>query len=242
MRVLLVEDNESITEPLVDGLSQYGFTVHQSRTGADALRAPLGDIVLLDLGLPDMDGIDVCRQLRRNSEIPIIILSARGEETDRVVGLEIGADDYVAKPFSLRELVARMRAVTRRTRTTAAPAPAEEVPAPSGARILGELVIDRRTRQVQVRGHFVALTPKEFDLLALLSEDPGAVCPREHILRNVWDPNFFGSTKTLDFHIATLRRKLGNPTWIRTVRGVGFSLVVPASSPPGQPAEFPRHH
>ncbi|MEV7427914.1 response regulator transcription factor [Streptomyces sp. NPDC091212] len=249
MQVLLVEDDASIAEPLVDGLARYGFAMRWVRTGADALDAPCGEMVLLDLGLPDMDGIDVCRQLRQRSAVPIIMLTARGAETDRVVGLEIGADDYLAKPFSMRELVARIRAVTRRT-SMAPPEPlapaggavvatgsvvgagtvvgAGSVVATGSVQRVGNLSIDRRTRQVTVAGQPVMLAPKEFDLLALLAEDPGAVCSRQRILGAVWDPHFFGPTKTLDVHIAALRRKLGDPRRIETLRGVGFRLSVGA--------------
>ncbi|MFF8830845.1 response regulator transcription factor [Streptomyces sp. NPDC015131] len=248
MRVLLIEDDATIAEPLAEGLSRYGLSVERVATGGDALAGPFGDIVLLDLGLPDMDGIDVCRRIRQVSHVPIIMLTARGEEADRVVGLEMGADDYLAKPFSMRELIARIRAVTRRTRSTAAhPDPAAlagaglpgavrsgsvaqpDVPVSEEPRRLGALVVDVRTRQAWVGGALVELTPKEFDLLALLAEDPGAVCSRRRILAEVWDPHFHGPTKTLDVHVAALRRKLGDPGWIRTLRGVGFRLVVPAA-------------
>ncbi|GHH72802.1 DNA-binding response regulator [Streptosporangium violaceochromogenes] len=240
MQVLLIEDNDMITEPLIDGLGRYGFSVERVTTGADALRATPGEMVLLDLGLPDMDGIDVCRQLRQSSEVPIIMLTARGEEADRIVGLEIGADDYLTKPFSLRELVARMRAVARRTRSTPgrpapAPTPAPQVLSLSATHSVSELRLDRRARQVQVNTQLITLTPKEFDLLALLSQDPGAVYSRSQILRSVWGTDFFGSTKTLDFHVATLRRKLGDPTMIETVRGVGYRLSVYASVPVPSP-------
>ncbi|MGA5421365.1 response regulator transcription factor [Streptomyces lavendulocolor] len=244
MRVLLIEDDASIAEPLAEGLARYGLTVGRVATGGAALAGPFGDIVLLDLGLPDMDGIDVCRRIRQVSHVPIIMLTARGEEADRVVGLEMGADDYLAKPFSMRELIARIRAVTRRTRTAAGhpehtglPAPphrpdghaaAPGIGHPEGPVRLGALVVDRRTRQAWVGDALVALTPKEFDLLALLAEDPGAVYSRQRILDEVWDPHFHGPTKTLDVHVAALRRKLGDSGWIHTVRGVGFRLVVPA--------------
>jgi DNA-binding response OmpR family regulator len=218
VRVLLVEDDESIAEPLADGLSRYGITTHRVGTGTEALGAPLGDFVLLDLGLPDIDGIDVCRRLRRTSDVPIIMLTARGDETDRVLGLEIGADDYMPKPFSTRELVARMRAIGRRTRTAE----------PASAHRLGPLTIDARTRQARLHGEVLPLTPKEYQLLALLADDPGAVVDRRRILETVWEPNFFGRGKTLDFHVATLRRKLGDPRWIENRRRVGFRLVVPA--------------
>ncbi|MFF5309738.1 response regulator transcription factor [Streptomyces massasporeus] len=277
LRVLLIEDDETIAEPLMEGLGNFGLAVDHVATGTEGLRGPYNDVVLLDLGLPDMDGIDVCRGIRRVSDVPIVILSARGEEADRVLGLELGADDYLAKPFSVRELVARVRAVTRRTQRSQqafpeapgarsvpehppfepapapayeptpspvhepAPAPAYEPapalsyeppataahdPAPEAPHDPGPLVVDRRTRQVWVGDAPVLLTPKEFDLLALLSEDPGAVYSRQQILDRVWDPHYDGPTKTLDVHVAALRRKLGHPAWIRTLRGVGFRLAV----------------
>jgi two-component system, OmpR family, response regulator RegX3 len=219
MRVLLVEDDDSIADPLTSGLGRHGFQVSRARTGAEALAAAPHDVVLLDLGLPDMDGMDVCRRLRATSAVPIIVVTARSEEVDRVVGLELGADDYVVKPFGFRELVARIRAVTRRARPAAGPA--------EGPQQLGPLELDRRQRLVRLDGVEVTLTAKEFDLLALLAEDPGAVFARDQILERVWDPHWFGPTKTLDVHVASLRRKLGDPGWIETVRGVGFRLVVP---------------
>jgi DNA-binding response OmpR family regulator len=216
MRVLLVEDDDSIAEPLVSGLARYGFEVDRSRTGQHALDAPPHDLVLLDLGLPDMDGIDVCRRLRASSTVPIIVITARADEVDRVLGLELGADDYVVKPFGFRELVARIRAVSRR-----AQASGEH----GGVQRLGSMELDRRERRVRVAGRGLVLTAKEFDLLALLAEDPGAVLARERILEHVWDQHWFGPTKTLDVHVAALRRKLGDPGWIETVRGVGFRLM-----------------
>jgi two-component system, OmpR family, response regulator RegX3 len=232
MRVLIIEDDDRIALPLMEGLARYGFDVDRVSTGAEALAAVAGsppDMILLDLGLPDIDGIDLCRRLRRDSDVPIIMITARGEEADRVVGLELGADDYLGKPFSLRELVARIRAVMRRADRNGDPAfAAPDRPASAGgAQRIGVIVVDRRTRRVHVRGELVALAPKEFDLLATLAEDPGAVYSRQRILDTVWDPHFFGPTKTLDVHVATLRRKLGDPSWIETVRGVGFRLAVP---------------
>lgn len=220
MKVLLVEDDDSIAEPLVEGLGRYGFSVDWVVTGTAALAVPHPQMVLLDLGLPDIDGIEVCRQLRAgDADLPLIMLTARGDEADRVLGLELGADDYVSKPFSVRELVARMRAVGRRTRP---PAPPED----RHIRRLGFLSIDQRTREVWLRGELVSLAPKEYDLLVRLAADPGAVVPRRVLLESVWEPNFFGRGKTLDFHVASLRRKLGDPGWIQTSRGVGFRLIV----------------
>jgi len=217
MRILLVEDDDSIGDPLAAGLQREGFEVRRARSAADALAAAPADLVLLDLGLPDGDGFDVCRTMRHRSSVPIIVVTARGEEVDRVVGLELGADDYVVKPFGHRELVARIRAVLRRT---GANAPAEPEPLVR----VGELEVDRRSRKVTVGGLEVTLTRKEYDLLALLAEDPGAVRTREEILERVWDPHWYGPTKTLDVHVASLRRKLGDASLVETVRGVGFRL------------------
>ncbi|BCY10943.1 response regulator transcription factor [Actinoplanes sp. L3-i22] len=240
MRVLLVEDDHRIAGPLAEGLGRYGFAVEHVGTGAEALAAGPADLVLLDLGLPDIDGIDVCRELRAVSAVPVIMLTARDAESDRVVGLELGADDYLAKPFSLRELIARIRAVLRRAHAepvpfvaavaylaVAVPAPAAvaEVPPQVGVQELGPLALDRRARQVRVAGQPVAFAPKEFDLLALLAEDPGAVYSRQQILDSVWDPHYFGPTKTLDVHVAAVRRKLGDPEAIETIRRVGFRLA-----------------
>jgi two-component system response regulator RegX3 len=218
VKVLLVEDDDAVAESLTRGLSRYGFDVEWVRTGTEALRADLGDVVLLDLGLPDIDGLDVCRELRARSDVPIIVISARADETDRVVGLEIGADDYVSKPFGVREVIARMRAVLRRVQPATAPAEEEAVS--------GRVVIDRRARRVHVDGVEVALTPKEYDLLAFLAEAPGAAFTREQIMEAVWDANWFGPTKTLDVHVGALRRKLGDAVVVETVRGVGFRLVL----------------
>jgi two-component system, OmpR family, response regulator RegX3 len=218
MRVLVVEDDEAIAESLSEGLEREGYQVLRARTSAEALAAPEPDLVLLDLGLPDGHGFEVCRQLRKHSSVPIIIVTARGDEIDRVAGLELGADDYVAKPFGFRELVARIRAVSRRSM-----APFN---GPEHQRI-GELEIDHRIHQVLVSGEEIPLTPKEFDLLSLLATDPGAMVTRREILSEVWDPHWYGTSKTVDVHIASLRKKLGHPEWIETTRGVGFRLVVP---------------
>jgi DNA-binding response OmpR family regulator len=220
VRVLMVEDDEAIAVPLARGLEREGYEVIAAGTGAAALAAEGYDVVLLDLGLPDLDGLEVCRRLRAASEVPIIVVTARGDEVDRVVGLELGADDYMVKPFGFRELMARIRAVTRRTRPRA-----DEV----APRTLGALTVDPRTHSVTVDGADVALTPKEFDLLLVLAEEPGTVYARAHILETVWDPHWYGPSKTLDVHVASLRKKLGDPAWIETVRGVGFRLVDPAA-------------
>jgi len=230
MRVLIVEDDEAIAVPLAKGLEREGLEVERVECGADALGTTAStpfDVVLLDLGLPDRDGFDVCRELRARSDVPIIVVTARSDEVDRVVGLELGADDYIVKPFGFRELVARIRAVARRR----VPRPDTEgisVDRHSATTDVGDLVVDRRTRRVLVHDAEVPLTPKEFDLLAFLAEDPGAVRSRQELLEEVWDPHWYGPTKTLDVHVASLRKKLGDPHWIETVRGVGFRLCTPA--------------
>ncbi len=219
MRVLLVEDDGSIAESLVAGLERERFAVTWVTTGHGALAVDIDeiDVVLLDLGLPDVDGLDVCRSLRRRSDVPIIVLTARDTETDRVVGLELGADDYLGKPFGFRELLARIRAVLRR-RAPQGSAQARDVLECDG------VTVDVRTHEARVDDRLIDLTPKEFELLVHLLDDPGAVHPRQRILEEVWDRNWFGPSKTLDVHIASLRRKLGDPSLIETVRGVGFRL------------------
>lgn len=220
MRLLVVEDDPTIAGPLRTGLQRESFEVELAGTGAEALAAGDVDLVLLDLGLPDMDGKDVCRRLRERSEVPIIVVTARGDEIDRVILLELGADDYVVKPFGFRELVARIRAVLRRTTAAPAATPAE----PERSVVVGPLTIDTRTRDVTWAGRAVTLTPKEHDLLVYLARDPGVVVTRAQLMDDVWDENWWGSTKTLDVHIASLRKKFA-PELIETVRGVGFRLV-----------------
>ncbi len=218
MRLLVVEDDDGIAVPLVTGLRREGFEVQRVATGAEALAAPEPDLVLLDLRLPDTDGYAVAREMRARSRVPIIMVTAKGEEVDRVIGLELGADDYVVKPFGLRELVARINAVMRRV---------AEIPEPDPVVVVGDLQVDRRQHQVRVAGRDVALTPKEFDLLSLLAADPGAAVDRRRILEEVWGTRWYGPTKTIDVHISSLRRKLGDPGWIETVRGVSFRLRAP---------------
>ena len=218
MDVLIVEDEDAIAEPLARGLQREGFHVRRVSTGGDALTAPLPDLVLLDLRLPDIDGYDVCRGLRERSDVPIIMVTAKGEESDRVIGLELGADDYLVKPFGLRELVARIRAVTRRARGGGE----RDEPLRTG-----RLELDARTRIVRLDGRKLTLTAKEFELLWLFMRDAGAVVSRERILDEVWQTSWYGSSKTIDVHVAALRKKLGDPGWIETVRGVGFRLRTP---------------
>ena len=224
MRVLVVEDDASVADGILDGLAQANVdALHVStcQGGLYALSSYQPYLVLLDLGLPDMDGTEVCRRIRAVSQTPIIVVSARDDEIDRVVALEMGADDYVVKPFGMRELVARIRAVARRTGPTVAE--------PAAARTFGALVVDTRSQKVTLAGEPVHLTAKEFELLVYLSADPGAVFRRSEILHDVWDTNWYGTTKTLDAHIAAIRKKLGDPGWIESVRGVGFRFGEPGA-------------
>jgi two-component system response regulator RegX3 len=225
--ILLVEDETSIQDPLADALGREGWqmevaeTAQQARDLAGSLKP---DLILLDVMLPDGSGFDVCRDIRQSSAVPIIMLSARGEEADRIVGLELGADDYVVKPFSAREVVARVRAVLRRS--TADLETVEE-----GALRVGGIELDPATRTVANDGDPIELTRKEFELLHLLLVNAGLVVTRERLIDEVWDPNWFGSTKTLDVHISALRKKLGDDSAdasrIQTVRGVGFRFELP---------------
>ena len=226
-RILLVEDEASIAEPFARLLQREGFEALIAPTAARAFelfeRMPPA-LVLLDLNLPDGDGRDVARRLRRTSAVPIIMLTARGTETDRIVGLEIGADDYVVKPFSSAEVIARIRAVLRRV------AERGDDTAPAAPIEVGGLEIDPAARRVLLDGAEVALSRKEFDLLFELARHAGTVVTREQLMARVWDENWFGSTKTLDVHVGWLRRKLGDdaaePRFIETVRGVGFRFAV----------------
>ena len=223
MRILLVEDDPSVAASVIDGLVSSSMDVVNVSRGTDAISKALSenfDLILLDLGLPDMDGQDVCRTIRDKSKTPIIILSARSEEIDRVLALEFGADDYMVKPFGMRELVARIRAVARRTNPT-------EISQPAITQEIGPLSIDRRSQKVFIDGDEIYLTPKEFGLLAYLATDPGAVYRRNDIMSEVWETNWYGTTITVDAHVAALRKKLGNQEWIESVRGVGFRLGVP---------------
>jgi DNA-binding response OmpR family regulator len=216
VQVLVVEDEDAIAVPLAEGLTREGFTVMRVATGQAALDAPVPDVVLLDLRLPDLDGYEVCRRMRARSDVPIIVVTAKGEEVDRVVGLELGADDYVVKPFGLRELIARIRAVSRRSE--------EHSPPSSQVLRVGGLEVDGRARKAFLDGAELELTPKEFELLEALARDPGAALSRSRLLEEVWETTWSGSSKTIDVHVAGLRRKLGDPGWIETVRGVGFRL------------------
>jgi DNA-binding response OmpR family regulator len=210
--VLVVEDDPGIATQLVRGLSRDGYAVDHVTTGRDALDRADPDVILLDLGLPDGDGVDICRRLRQRSRVAIIVVTARGEEPERVLALDAGADDYLVKPFGLAELRARIRAVLRRVH-------------PGGGMLThGPLVMDVPARKVTVNGREVALTPKEFDILECLATDPGRVVSRQEILESAWDAHWYGPTKVLDVHVAALRRKLGVPGLIEAVYGKGFRL------------------
>jgi DNA-binding response OmpR family regulator len=229
-RVLYVEDEPSIAQPFSQALQREGFIPTIAGTAQEALALAeelQPDLILLDLGLPDADGRDVCRELRRRSDVPIIMVTARDSEADRVLGLEIGADDYVVKPFSGREVASRIRAVLRRTGVREDSEPA----APSGPLRIDSLEVDVAARRAFLRGTELELTRKEFDLLVALARRAGHVVTREDLMAEVWDTNWFGSTKTLDVHIGWLRRKLGDAPsaahWIHTVRGVGFRFSAP---------------
>ncbi|HEY2430066.1 MAG TPA: response regulator transcription factor [Acidimicrobiales bacterium] len=231
--VLIVEDEESFVEALVVGLKREGFLVKVARDGAEALDVfdvVRPDLVLLDVMLPKVSGIDVCRELRGKSRVPIIMVTAKGAEIDTVVGLEVGADDYVTKPYRLRELVARMRAVLRRS-----PRDDEEEEASGDALEIGDVRLDPERHEVFVRGQQVTLPLKEFELLEILLANAGRVLPRETLIDRVWGPHYVGDTKTLDVHIKRLRSKVEEnpsvPRRITTIRGLGYKYeVVPASS------------
>jgi two-component system response regulator RegX3 len=230
--ILVVEDEDSFIEALTVGLSREGFRVRVARDGSEALEMfdiVQPDLVLLDVMLPKVSGVDVCRELRRRSQVPIIMVTAKSAEIDTVVGLEVGADDYVTKPYRLRELVARIRAVLRRTPST------ESVVQISGdAMLVGDVMLDPERHEVSIRGTSVRLPLKEFELLALLLENAGRVLTRDTLIDRVWGSDYVGDTKTLDVHIKRLRSKVepepSNPTHIVTIRGYGYKYEVPKAS------------
>ncbi len=224
LRVLVVEDEGAISEPLAEHLAREGFDPEVAATleaASQAFAAHPPDVILLDVMLPDGDGRDLAREIRKTSDVPIVMLTARGEEVDRIVGLELGADDYVVKPFSARELVARIRAIQRR----GSPAPRR------GTITIGPITLDPGARTCTKDGEPIELAAKEFDLLHLLMANAGTVMKREQIMDEVWDPHWFGPTKTLDVHISWLRKKLeddaSDPRYITTIRGVGFRFAAP---------------
>ncbi|MGZ5354202.1 MAG: response regulator transcription factor [Actinomycetota bacterium] len=224
LRILVVEDEQAISEPLAESLGREGFQAEVAGT-IEAAREAVGkrppDLILLDVMLPDGDGRDLAREIRRDSDVPIIMLTARGEEIDKVLGLELGADDYVVKPFSARELTARIRAIMRRGRTPDRRVPIE----------IGMIRLDPASRTVTKNDGALELAAKEFDLLHMLMSNAGDVLKREQIMDEVWDPHWFGPTKTLDVHISWLRKKIeddpSKPRYITTIRGVGFRFLAP---------------
>ena len=240
MRLLLVEDDDHVAAALVAVLSKHGFEVRHARTGNEALDALVPDgrgpyrVVLLDLGLPDRDGFEVCGQIRRRGGIPVIMVTARSDINSRIHGLNLGADDYVVKPYDMGELLARIHAVARRG---AAPSPAAAGDRPRPADASAEeldrscgLRLDAAARRALVHGRDVPLTRKEYDLLALLAQNPGVVIRREQIISEVWRSSWEGTARTLEVHIASLRHKLAVPALIETVRGIGYRLVVPRTA------------
>jgi DNA-binding response OmpR family regulator len=214
MDILVVEDDVRLADALCVALRRRGHAVIHALSGADALAAPPCDLVLLDLGLPDTDGLEVCRRLQSRADVAVIMLTARGSERDRILGLRTGADDYLVKPFSTAELQARIEAVMRRHR-----------PRPAGPLTAGPLLVDPDSRQVTVGGRPVALTPKEYDLLVALLREAGTAVARERLIVSVWRSSWPGAARTLEVHIAALRAKLGPEPPIDTVRGVGYRLV-----------------
>lgn len=238
MRLMLVEDDEHVAAALSAVLVRHGFDVLHARTGEDALDALLPDsgaepfgVVLLDLGLPGQDGFEVCGRIRKLTATPVIMVTARADVRSRIHGLNLGADDYVVKPYDTGELLARIHAVSRRTvpdgaaegRNGDTRAPREDILR------LGPVTVELPTRRVSVSGDTVALTRKEFDLLALLAQRPGVVFRREQIISEVWRTSWEGTGRTLEVHVASLRSKLRLPALIETVRGVGYRLVAPAA-------------
>lgn len=220
MRVLVVEDDDRVAAALRTALHRHGMEVARVAAGREVVaRLPGTDVVLLDLGLPDVDGIDVCRRIREAGDTPVIVVSARGEVDDRILGLHSGADDYLVKPYDVGELVARIHAVRRRRH--AGESPGEQV-----ADLGDGLLLDRARHTVTAAGEPVALSRKEFAVLALLAEADGAVCTRDRIVAEVWGRTWPGANRTLDVHVATLRTKLGRPDLVATVRGVGYRLAV----------------
>lgn len=214
LHVLVIEDDEAIGAQLERGLARAGYRVSRAADGQQALLAAPADVILLDLGLPDIDGLALCRRLRGRSAVAILAVTARSEQTARVATLDAGADDYLVKPFGFAELLARMRAVLRRVN-------------PEGDSCLqhGVLSVDPRARRVSIGDREIGLTPKEFDLLCCLAEDPGRAWTRQEILERAWGGHWYGPNRVLDVHVASLRRKLGDPALIETVYGVGFRLA-----------------
>jgi DNA-binding response OmpR family regulator len=216
---VVIEDDDAIGSLVEAYLVQAGYRVVRKYTGEAGLAAVEREeprFVILDLGLPDGDGLDLCRKLRSSGDVPILILTARDEEADRIIGLELGADDYVTKPFSPRELVARVRAVLRRV---------DPPPLERQVLAIGDVQLDLRSRQVTIAGATVPLRTLEFELLAELARNPGHVVTRDRLLDRVWGLSFAGGTRTVDVHVAQLRKKLDRPDLIQTVRGIGYRIL-----------------
>ena len=222
--LLLVEDDTRIAAALAAALEQGGFAVEHAASAAEALAAEESDLILLDLGLPDMDGLELCRQIRARSTVPIIAVTARGTPAERVAGLKMGADDYLVKPFSLPELHARIEAVLRRTGLTTQRAKTIEI---------GDVVIDQRSNTVTVAGAHVQLSRKEYDLLVVLASDPDRAFTRADLLLEVWHTGWEGKSRTVDVHVGLIRQKTGRPELIKTIHGVGYKLLSQTSTDDG---------
>ena len=225
-RILIVEDEINIATPVKTYLEKAGFDVDHALTGADALRlmeATPPNLIVLDLNLPDIDGLEVCRRIRATSQVPIIMVTARDDDIDKIVGLEVGADDYLTKPFNVRELVARVKAILRRAPTAAQPI--------GGVLTHGGVSIDRGRHEVLLNGEVVQLAPKEVDLLWTLLEERGNVLTRDQLLERVWGYTFAGDTRTVDVHVRQLRRKLGDDCPVVTVWGVGYKVGDDVAAP-----------
>ena len=225
-RILIVEDEINIATPVKTYLEKAGFDVDHALTGADALRlmeATPPNLIVLDLNLPDIDGLEVCRRIRATSQVPIIMVTARDDDIDKIVGLEVGADDYLTKPFNVRELVARVKAILRRAPTAAQPI--------GGVLTHGGVSIDRGRHEVLLNGEVVQLAPKEFDLLWTLLEERGNVLTRDQLLERVWGYTFAGDTRTVDVHVRQLRRKLGDDCPVVPVWGVGYKVGDDVAAP-----------
>ena len=221
MRIFLIEDDVAVGTAVMSGLQEHGQDLQWFQNGSDGLTAAKSsapDLVLLDLGLPDIDGVDICRTLTQELGIAVIVISARDAELDRVLLLEMGADDYLVKPFGIRELLARVRAVHRRSEVSA------RIAAKSDHYEVGQLRVEPSTRRAFLAGSEISLTPKEFDLLDYLAREPGVARDRAAIIREVWGFSWYGTTKTIDAHVASIRRKLNNPKSIEAVRSIGFRL------------------
>ncbi|MEI6502236.1 MAG: response regulator transcription factor [Armatimonadota bacterium] len=226
-RILLVDDDEALVASLGAGLADEGYAITSAGDGEAALRQlaeEQPDLVILDLMLPGLDGMSVCRMIRRGSPVPIIMLTAKGEDVDKVVGLEVGADDYVTKPFNFRELLARIKSALRRPEMDGYEGEDE-----TELIIVGDLRIDIERREVRMRDEVIPLPLKEYELLVLMGRNPGRVFERDDLLTRIWGDDFYGDEKTLDVHIRRLRAKVepdpGNPVYIQTVRGVGYRMA-----------------